>query len=179
MEKRTIFLLIPGLVVAAILFIGLLTLFNIPISPISKETCGCHEAIPNYFFLIFGIILIIAVIPISNYFSSKKMTEKLDKNMAVLSKIIDKKRASPSKDFKDREVILRFLDFNERKILEKLFETNGSTTQSEISRMEDMTKLRAHRAVKDLELKGIIKTQPYGKTNRIFLTREIKELLGL
>ena len=70
------------------------------------------------------------------------------------------------------------LSSNERKVVEKIIENNGSVLQSEISRMENMTKLKTHRAVKELERKGVIKLEQYGKTNRIVLSDDIKEIIS-
>jgi len=47
----------------------------------------------------------------------------------------------------DRDFILRFLSYGERKIIEKLIEKRGVILQSELSRIEGMNKLKAHRAV--------------------------------
>jgi uncharacterized membrane protein len=61
--------------------------------------------------------------------------------------------------------------------LEKLIERKGEVLQSEISRAKGMTKLNTHRAVKDLKRKGVIEVQPYGKTNRIILAKEVKDII--
>ena len=76
----------------------------------------------------------------------------------------------------NKEIIFRFLNLNERKVIKKLVESKGTVLQSEINLMEGMTKLKTHRAVRDLERKSIIKTEAYGKTNRIFLSKEILAL---
>jgi len=65
----------------------------------------------------------------------------------------------------------------ERKVVETLIGKKGEILQSEISRIEGMTKLKTHRAVRDLERKGIIKRESYGKTHRIILSKDIKELI--
>jgi hypothetical protein len=62
--------------------------------------------------------------------------------------------------------------------IEKIIENKGSVLQSEISRMEGMTKLKTHRAVKELERKGIVKLEQYGKTNRIILSEDVKDIIS-
>ena len=57
-----------------------------------------------------------------------------------------------------------------------LIENNGKVLQAEINRIEGMTKLKTHRTVKDMERKGIIKRESFGKTNRIILSDDIKDL---
>jgi len=179
MQRKMLLLLIPLSFTIIFLFIALLIFLGIPIHPFSREVCGCHQMVPNYFFLILGILLILTVIPISYYFSSKKMEEKLDKHMKVLSKFMGKNRnKQKNTNLVDAESFLKFLNTNERRILEKLLE-GKDILQSEISKMDNMTKLKTHRAVKNLEQKGIIKTKAHGKTKKIFLTEEIKKSLDV
>ena len=170
--------MVPSIVIVIILFIGLLIFLGVSLYPFSEKYCGCHDTIPNYFFLLFGVLLILAVIPISYYFSSKKTGEKLDKHLEALTKFADKTTAVEKNGGNvNKQSILKFLGDYERKVLERLLESKGSVLQSEISRIEGMTKLKAHRAVKNLEQKEIIKIERHGKTNRIFLAKDIKNLL--
>jgi uncharacterized membrane protein len=66
--------------------------------------------------------------------------------------------------------------YNENRILKKLIENNGSVLQSEISRLPNMGKVKSHRVLKDMEIKGIISIEKYGKTNRITLSEDVKKL---
>jgi len=124
--------------------------------------------------------MIIVTIPISYYFLSSRLDEKLEKNTKIILKLINKENSiskTKSKEITEKNVILKFLNETEKKILEKLIENRGTVLQSEISRMEGMTTLKTHRCVKDLERKGIIKIESYGKTNRIILTKDIKDFM--
>jgi len=49
--------------------------------------------------------------------------------------------------------------------------------QSEISQIEGMNKLKTHRAIRNLELKGVIKTENFGKTKHVILSKDIKSML--
>lgn len=145
-----------------------------------REPLSSRALIPAYILWASSILLIFAIVPISYYLISRKLEEKLEKNMKLISKVINKKNsASKKKTIKmdNKEIIFRFLNLNERKVLEKLIEREGTVIQSEINLIEGMTKLKTHRAVKDLERKSIIKTESYGKTNRIILSNEIKEFI--
>jgi uncharacterized membrane protein len=100
--------------------------------------------------------------------------------MIVISKLIKKNNSVSTESITEKDnknIILKFLNPSERKVIEKLIETKGSVLQSEISRAEGMTKLKTHRAVKDLERKGIIERESYGKTHRIILSKDIKDLM--
>jgi uncharacterized membrane protein len=127
------------------------------------------------------LLLIVAIVPISYYFISKK----LEKNMKVILKIISKNGINVTNNLKtkslaeisNKNTILKLLNFNERKILEKLIERKGDILQSEISRMEGMNKLKTHRAMRNLELKGVIKTESHGKTKRVILSKDIESIM--
>ncbi len=145
-----------------------------------REPLSSRALIPAYILWTSSILLIFAIVPISYYLMSRKLEERLEKNMKLISKVIDKNNsASKKKKMKmdNKEIIFKFLNLNEKKVLEKLIEREGIVMQSEINLIEGMTKLKTHRAVKDLERKSIIKTESYGKTNRITLSNEIKEFI--
>jgi DNA-binding MarR family transcriptional regulator len=136
--------------------------------------------IPVHILLIPSVLLIVATIPISYYFMSQRLEKKLENNMIVISKLIKKNNSVSTEDSTEKDnknIILKFLNPSERKVIEKLIETKGDVLQSEISRIEGMTKLKTHRAVKDLERKGIIKRESYGKTHRIILSEDIKDIM--
>jgi DNA-binding MarR family transcriptional regulator len=140
---------------------------------------GSHP-IPIHILLIPSVLLIVAIIPISYYFISQRLEKKLENNMIVISKLIKKNNSVSTESITEKDnknIILKFLNPSERKVIEKLIETKGSVLQSEISRAEGMTKLKTHRAVKDLERKGIIERESYGKTHRIILSKDIKDLM--
>jgi hypothetical protein len=136
--------------------------------------------IPVYSLFLSSILLIIAVMPLSYYFMSKRLEEKIEKNFKIISKLIKKGNSSAKiipKEIGNKNVILRFLSPNERKVVEALIEKKGKTLQSEIAHLQGMTKLKTHRAVKELERKGIINRESYGKTYTISLTKDVEEVL--
>ena len=166
--------------------VGFLIIFYFNISETTEETTIMRTGRvpgpipPHYRLWVSPILLIIAVVPISYYFITQRLEEKLEKNLNVISKLIKKNNSVSNKgpkEIDDKNIILKFLNPSERKVVERLVENRGKVLQSEISRMQGMTKLKTHRAVKDLERKGIIVTESYGKTNRIILSEDIKELM--
>lgn len=78
---------------------------------------------------------------------------------------------------KTGEIVLRFLDANERKVVDLLIRNKGKMLQVEVSRMEGMTKLKAHRIIQKLVNRGVIEVQKNGKTNILRFTKEIEESL--
>lgn len=172
-------LIISAIAIVIIIGLSFLIIFDVPNSMIHWKLGKYKHMVPNYMLGIFSILLIIALLPLSYYFISRRIEENFKKNIQILSKLVNKnlKPEEILRSSDDKNIILKFLNINERRVLEKLIEENGKVFQSEISKMEDMTKLKTHRAVKSLEKKGIIKLENYGKTNRIILTKDVKDIL--
>lgn len=133
----------------------------------------------SYRLILSPALLMIAAIFATYYFISRRLEEKLEKNMNIISKLIDKNNSIPkeSSGKMNNAIVLKFFNANERKILEALIEKNGAILQSEISRMDGMNKLKTHRTIKELERKGIIRTESHGKTNSILMADDVKEIL--
>jgi len=141
---------------------------------------GEHPRVPFYVLPLSSILLIVAIIPMSYYFISMRLEKRLEKKFDVISKLMEKNTSAPNKAAKERDdknIVLKFLNPGERKVVETLIEKKGEILQSEISRMEGMNKLKTHRAVRDLERKGIIKKESHGKTYRIILSKDIKDAI--
>ncbi|MDD4251331.1 MAG: hypothetical protein PHX27_04035 [Candidatus ainarchaeum sp.] len=65
-----------------------------------------------------------------------------------------------------------------KKIVTKLIENNGQILQSELSRIEDIGKLKSHRIIRRLEERNVIEIEKHGKTNIIKIKKEIKDALN-
>jgi uncharacterized membrane protein len=138
-----------------------------------------HPVIPTYIISISGIVLIVALIPLFYFIIYSGLERNYEKNMEILSKIVNNNKnndGEPTSSQEFAKIVLKFLSYNEKKVVNKLIEKKGSTMQSEISRMEGMGKVKTHRAVQDLERKGIISIEKQGNTNRINLTNDIKKI---
>ncbi|MEM3061626.1 MAG: hypothetical protein QW265_04375 [Candidatus Bathyarchaeia archaeon] len=189
-RNRRLLLTISILAIMGVLFVLLFSIsetivFTVPGGPFIEIRAPWRlprypGMIPHILLWPFSVLLLLAIVPISYYFISRKLDEKLEKNLKVILKLINKNNTlSDMKSMRidNKNIILKFLSLNERKVLEKLIEREGIALQSEISLMDGMNKLKTHRAVKNLEIKGIIKTESYGKTNRIILSKDVKDIL--
>ncbi|HLC68485.1 MAG TPA: hypothetical protein VJH24_01485 [Candidatus Bilamarchaeaceae archaeon] len=78
---------------------------------------------------------------------------------------------------KSGEVILRFLDSDEKKVVSRLLGNHGKVLQAEITRMDGMSKVKSHRVVKRMLKKGVIEVEGFGKTNIVKLPQELWESL--
>jgi len=72
------------------------------------------------------------------------------------------------------DIIMKFLGSDEREIVQLLLSKDGMTTQSEIAKLPGMSRLKAHRAVKKLEHRGIVYVEKYGKINMIRIVDELR-----
>lgn len=191
-KKRKWLLLISIIAIVGFLSILYISIFETSetletIEPITREPPRSFEpffrarsTIPIFILPLSSVLLIIAIVPMSYYFISKRLEEKLERKFDVISKLMKKNNSvsnKTTKEIDDKNIILKFLNLGERKVVEALIEKKGEILQSEISRMEGMTKLKTHRAVRDLERKGIIKRESHGKTHRIILSKDIKEVI--
>ena len=139
-----------------------------------------HPLIPTYILTISSIVLIIALIPLFYYIIYASLERNYEKNMEILSKTTGVNNHSESNDISKTnltKLLLKFLSYNEKKVINKLIDQKGSVLQSEISRMESMGKVRTHRTITELKKKEIITVEPYGKTNRITLTDDAENVL--
>lgn len=144
------------------------------------------------------VIVVVVVLIISMYLIiTWNMKKQMQKNAELIQYMIHdnhqnrynvENMVSPSeKRFSDntkslvddaeiQKTMLKFLNYNENRVIKKLIENEGSILQSEISRMPNMGKVKAHRVLQDLETKGIIKKEFYGKTNRVILDETIQKI---
>ncbi len=78
----------------------------------------------------------------------------------------------------DGKLILNFLNVNERNVIEKIIGSGGKCQQVELSRLPGLSKVKTHRILNEMERKGIIRRERYGKINMIVLDKKLKEALG-
>ena len=165
-------------IVALILFVGIL-FYGFILAPRGAEQGQGKPIIPAYILTISILVLIIGLIPLFYYIIHRSIENKFEQNLKIISNVIEdeKKDNSLSEEpVNCANLIQKFLSYNEKKVVNKLIEQKGTALQSEISRMESLGKVKTHRAVQDLEKKGIISIERYGNTNRISLTKDLKKI---
>jgi len=98
------------------------------------------------FFWLTSLFLFLGTIFLSYWFVSRRLEKKIEKMIKVIERSIEAKTQNNRKIAfnSDRDLILRFLSYGERKIIEKLIEKRGVILQAELSRIEGMNKLKAH-----------------------------------
>ena len=134
----------------------------------------------SYYVIIVFVAIICILIPILYVLISRNIKQQLEDKMRLISEIVDKNgKATNQNNSKKstKSVFLKFLNYGENQVIKKLIENNGTILQSEISRMPNMGKVRSHRIISELKKKDIINLEKHGKTNRIYLTDDVKSIL--
>ncbi|MFH1107052.1 MAG: hypothetical protein V1787_04090 [Candidatus Micrarchaeota archaeon] len=75
------------------------------------------------------------------------------------------------------EMLLRFLNPDDKVVVRELLKNGGRIMQAEISRLPGMTRLKAHRVVQKLEQKGVVDVSTSGKLRVVHLKDELKGAL--
>lgn len=97
----------------------------------------------------------------------------------IVTQIITSKKIESDK--KKLEILLTHfnnsLTKDEKKIIEYLVKNNGSSTQYELTKLENMNKLKVSRLLIEMEVKQFISKDKIGKINKIFLDKELYSVI--
>ena len=74
------------------------------------------------------------------------------------------------------DVALSLMEGDERAVVGRIVEEGGRVTQSEISKVKGLGKVKAHRVLERLEKRGILAKEQYGKTNMVKLSEKYRSL---
>jgi hypothetical protein len=77
----------------------------------------------------------------------------------------------------DTKVILKLLNPEERRVVEKIVESRGKVQQMEITYMEGFTKVKSHRILESLVNKGILFKEKMGKMRIIRMNKDFYDIL--
>jgi len=73
---------------------------------------------------------------------------------------------------KEQKIAKLVLNEEEQKIFDLIIERGGVILQDEIVKELDYSKAKVSKIVRKLEEKGIIRKEPYKKTNKLYLRKE-------
>ena len=136
------------------------------------------------------IILIIIIIVIVSYILIiRNMKRHMEENTKIMQEMLSSQQISNFKgninqqnktdtsiEKKFQKTLLKFLSYNENRVMKNLLEQNGTVNQLEISRLPNMGKVKASRVLRDMKNKGIIEIETHGKINKIHLSDDIKSI---
>lgn len=95
--------------------------------------------------------------------------------LATLSKIELAKEKTHTKSM--FEVIKMFMSNDEKKTIDFLVNNAGSGTQAEISKIQGMDRVKAHRVIKSLSEKKLIDVNLYGKARKVTIKSHVFDIL--
>lgn len=78
----------------------------------------------------------------------------------------------------EREIFLRLFNVTEAEIMNILIDNGGEMTQSEIVKITKIPKVRVFRSLEKLKSRGMIEKKTNGKTNKIILNGEIRDMIN-
>jgi hypothetical protein len=90
----------------------------------------------------------------------------------------ERKVEIPTPSVNRLESVLLLLNPFERKIIKRIVDDGGSSLQSDISRLEGIGKVRAHRTIDKLIRRGVLEKEEKGKTNVLKLKKEIMDSIS-
>lgn len=127
-----------------------------------------------------GVLLTVGLIVLGFYFSYNFLEQNVKRELSVISSIADeKKKITSSENEGDvNSTVMNLLNPNERRIVNQLIENHGVCLQSDISRINNMGKVKAHRYLRNLLKMGIVNIERYGNTNKVMMSDHVKKLFA-
>jgi uncharacterized membrane protein len=168
-----------GIIVVGIsLLIGFLVwLFNKSLANIVNDSCSHGPTCPMWGSIRFetnvGLGLMVFVILVGLYLIFfAKDDPQIVKEVHHEVKIIKEQVKAKKLDKEHYQKILHTLESDERKIMEKILESDGSIFQSQLVEDTEHSKVKITRILDRLEGKGLIERKRRGMTNVVILKHE-------
>ncbi len=95
---------------------------------------------------------------------------------AVALYLFYEKTQQPGQQEHDAKLALSLMEKDEAKVVGRIVGEGGRITQSEVSRIEGIGKVKAHRILERLEKRRVLAREQYGKTNMVKLTEKYRKL---
>jgi len=185
MNGKKILLIISLCAIFTFAFVFIYDMTNVPQGPLlnqpqNQQSLPPRPESPVLMVPLSGVLLIVAIVAIAFYAIYSVLEHNFERKIKLISNVVqDEKTEYASKPGQEHlgSTILNLLNSNERKIVKRLMQEKGVTLQSEISRMNNMGKVKAHRSIQELVRKGIVTQEKYGNTNRIILSEDVKKII--
>ena len=171
MRNRYVGMIIVGI---SILVGFLVWLFNNALTKIVDDNCSHGPACPMWGSINFqtnvglGCMVFIVIVGLYLIIFAKD-DPQIVKEIHKETRIVKEQIKSKKLDKGHYKSVLQKLDADERSILEKILESNGSIFQSELVDNTKYTKVKVTRILDRLEGKGIIERKRRGMTNVVIL----------
>lgn len=148
-------------IIAFFIFVVFTALVTVPFNSENTPLAALFHPFISYHveFMILAIALALAVGAGVYYL----MAERIDTTQAGAKKC--------------SELLLKFLDEEERLVINYLLKHDGRALQAELARLPDFNRLKAHRLVNRLKERGIFVVEAVGKARVITLAKELKDII--
>jgi uncharacterized membrane protein len=171
MKNRNVGIVIIGIA----LLIGFIILaFNRAMTDIVNTSCSHGASCPMWGTINFqtnvsiGVMVFVILVGIFLIFFAKDEKERIIETK-VETKVI-KEQVKPKKITKENyEKIMKDLNADEKIVLEKIIEAEGTIFQSDLVEKSGFTKVKVTRMLDKLEGKGVIERKRRGMTNVVIL----------
>ncbi|MFH1364266.1 MAG: MarR family transcriptional regulator [Candidatus Aenigmatarchaeota archaeon] len=166
MKNRIVGILIIGI---AALIGYIILIFNTAMADIVNTACGHGPTCPMWGTLNFqtnvsmGIMVFIVIIGLYLIFFGKE--ERIVTKIKTVQKQLDPKNVTKA----NYQKIMRGLGEDERNVLERLIEAQGTILQSDLVNQTGFTKVKVTRILDRLEGKNLIERRRRGMTNSIII----------
>jgi len=149
----------------------------------TNKTCNNKSLLPikgnQLIYLAFGLIIILILSFIGLFYGLKRQFLKHQESLLPVPQNnhngSDGTNDNHSPPYK--EVMTKMLSPDENRVITEMINKKGPILQSQISRLPNMGKVKAHRTIKELKKKDVINVKTNGKTNEISLADEIRDML--
>ncbi|MCX6768639.1 MAG: hypothetical protein NTY83_02250 [Candidatus Micrarchaeota archaeon] len=118
-----------------------------------------------------GVLLIIILIVTVPAIAQQNVSD-----VCTIDGMCQHEQQIPVKKEADAALAVSLMERDEAKILGKLVAEGGRITQSEVSRIEGIGKVKAHRILAKMEKRGIVASEKYGKTNMVKISDKYRKL---
>jgi hypothetical protein len=189
MNKKNIILIISVLILISFVFVSVYDMLNVERQKEENQRIN-QSALPpgqpapprpedqvlkvplSVVLLSIGLILIVF------YFSYNFLQKQFTRELSVISNIASDSNVRNTSATHDdvNNTIMGLLNPHERQIVKHLVENHGMCLQSDISRMNNMGKVKAHRYLQNLLKMGVVKIEPHGNTNKISISENVKKI---
>jgi len=171
MKNRNVGIIIIGIA----LLIGFIILaFNRAMTSIVNESCSHGLSCPMWGTISFqtnvsiGVMVFVILVGIFLIFFAKDEKERVIETKVV--KEVVKEQVKPKKITKENyEKVMKELADEEKLVLEKIIEAEGTIFQSDLVEKSGYTKVKVTRILDKLEGKGILERKRRGMTNVVIL----------
>ena len=149
-----------GILTALMIFMTVVAIITYLSRDIASSGGFLRFAIANHTFIMVAMVIISVAF---GFFWSSISLSALDRKNKESKSMID--------------VVFLFLGEDEKGIIDYLVKHAGRTTQAEISRINNMGRVRAFRSLQRMKDKRIIDIQAHGKARHVVLTPAFKDIL--